>query len=63
MPKGQPPLTQFQLESIARWIKEGAKFDGRAKDAPIGEKASEDTDDSAMPTIAKPAGGETVSFV
>jgi len=63
MPKGQPPLTQFQLETIARWIKEGAKFDGRGKDAPIGEKASEDDEDDAMPTITKPSGGETVSFV
>ena len=63
MPKGQPPLTRFQLETIARWIKEGAKFDGSAKDAPIGEKASEEDDEDAMPEIAKPTGGETVSFV
>ncbi len=63
MPKGQPPLTQFQLESLARWIKEGAKFDGRTKDAPIGEKATGDEGEATMPAITKPTGGETVSFV
>lgn len=64
MPKGQAPLTQFQLEAIARWIREGAKFDGRAKDAPIGEKATEEDEaETKMPAIEKPAGGETVSFV
>jgi mono/diheme cytochrome c family protein len=63
MPKGQEPLTQFQLQSIAKWIQEGAKFDGRGKDAPIGEKASEEEKEEKMPVIAKPTGGETVSFV
>ncbi|MDQ3333079.1 MAG: hypothetical protein M3552_20925, partial [Planctomycetota bacterium] len=62
MPKGQGPLTVFQIQSIARWVQEGAKFDGRSRDATIGEKAEEGKDE-VMPVIAKPTGGETVSFV
>jgi len=60
MPKGREPLTGIQIEAIAKWLREGGKFDGRAKDAPIGEKAE---DESEKPTVAAPAGGETVSFV
>jgi hypothetical protein len=60
MPKGREPLTQFQIESITKWLREGGKFDGRAKDAPIGEKVEEAGE---KPTVATPAGGETVSFV
>ncbi|MGC1273130.1 MAG: c-type cytochrome domain-containing protein [Planctomycetaceae bacterium] len=63
MPKGEKPLTPIQLETVARWMREGAKFDG-ADDAPIGQKAGDDAEMEAEPVvIPKPEGDETVSFV
>jgi hypothetical protein len=61
MPKDKPALSQKEIETIAKWIATGAKFDGKSDDDPIGEAADEEP--AEKPAIAKPSGGETVSFV
>lgn len=61
MPKDKPALPQTEIETIAKWIATGAKFDGKSDDDPISESA--DAEPAEKPTIAKPSGGETVSFV
>ena len=61
MPKDAAPLTANEIRTIATWMREGAKFDGRSNDAPIGEKAGGEEDEPLM--IGKPDGSETVSFV
>lgn len=63
MPKGEDPLAPNEIQTIARWMREGAKFDGKSKDAAIGEKKGEDSEEEAALMIAKPTGNETVSFV
>lgn len=63
MPKGEEALPANDIQLIARWMREGAKFDGSNKAAPIGEKKEEETDGDAPPMIAKPTGSETVSFM
>lgn len=62
MPRGEQPLAANEIETIARWMREGAKFDG-TDDAPIGEKAGEMEEKAEPVTIPKPDGDETVSFV
>ena len=65
MPKDGPPLAPAEIQTIARWVAEGAKFDGKAEDAAIGEmadgaKGGKPAEEPVM--IAKPKGTETVSF-
>ena len=39
MPKNAPALEQNQIELIAKWIQEGARFDGEKETDPIGASA------------------------
>ncbi len=64
MPKGKSALDLASIQTIARWVGEGAKFDGKADAAPIGEMAEEEEEKKPEEKlmIAKPKGTETVSF-
>lgn len=58
MPQNSPALEQAEIQTIARWIAEGARFDGESETAKIGSGKKE-----SMPVeIAKATGKETVSF-
>lgn len=61
MPKGSRPLSSTQIQTIALWIQQGARFDGAAakvaKTTPTPKKKP-----PVKITIARPTGEETVSF-
>lgn len=59
MPKNGAALPPEQIELIARWVSENAKFDGADRDAEIGTKPKEP---EKPIIIARPDGSETVSF-
>jgi len=63
MPKNGNPLPQEEIETIAAWIAQGAKFDGTDQNMTMSELAAS-SDGKKMPEIkvAKPDGTETVSF-
>ncbi|MCH7988855.1 MAG: hypothetical protein IID46_06845, partial [Planctomycetes bacterium] len=56
MPKGEERLPAVEIETIAAWIKQGAKFDGKDRNAIVGQK------EKPQAVIAKATGKETVSF-
>ena len=56
MPKGEQRLPTVEIETIAAWIKQGAKFDGEDRNAIVGQKKK------APAVIVKATGKETVSF-
>lgn len=58
MPRGKDPLSIEQLNTIASWINEGARFDGTSEETPLGELAKP----KPMVEIPQPKGTETVSF-
>lgn len=58
MPRGMERLETEQLEKIALWITQGAKFDGKDKDAEIGSSGTAVT----AVDVPMPTGNETVSF-
>ena len=58
MPRGKDPLSVEQLNTIATWINEGARFDGASDETPLGELAKP----KPKVEIPKPEGTETVSF-
>ena len=60
MPKDAPALAREEIQTIALWMRQGGKFDGKSKDDPIGEAAEDENEEPVM--IAKPSGDETVSF-
>ena len=63
MPKGGEALKEKEIQTIATWINEGAKFDGEDKNA---ELASLDKKPAAPPPrveVVKATGKETVSFM
>ena len=65
MPRGGQPLTNAQIQTIATWINEGAKFDGGDESTPLSRLGGGNTP-TAKPkpaaVVAKATGDETVSF-
>lgn len=61
MPPNGDPLTAEQIQTIALWITQGAKFDGMDETTPLASLAPK-KDDKPV-DIAKATGGEKVSFV
>ena len=65
MPKNGSALKREDIETIATWIRQGARFDGTSMDAPIGSSA---VDGGAAPKpkekipVVMADGSETVSF-
>ncbi len=59
MPKGGAKLPQDQIMIVARWIEQGANFDGTDRDAPIGDSAVEK---KPPVEVVMADGSETVSF-
>jgi mono/diheme cytochrome c family protein len=64
MPKKGQKLTKQEIAAIAKWIDEGAKFDGTDPMVQLTRFASATTTKSQEPklNIAKPSGKETVQF-
>ncbi len=62
MPKGAAKLADADMRTIARWIEQGAKFDGKDMDAPIGDTTMEKPEPPKPVTIVMADGSETVSF-
>ena len=62
MPKGGAKLADADMMTIARWIDQGAKFDGKDPNAPIGDTAMEKPEPPTPVTIVMADGSETVSF-
>lgn len=62
MPRGGAKLPDPQIMIIARWIEQGAAFDGMDRDAPIGESTVEKKAPAAPVTVVMATGSETVSF-
>lgn len=66
MPRDADPLSPDEQKKIAGWVSAGAKFNGNNA-TPLAELVATATprakDDKAPATIARPTGGETVSFV
>ena len=62
MPRGAAKLADADMMTIARWIEQGAKFDGQDMNAPIGDTAMEKPEPPMPVTIVMADGSETVSF-
>jgi len=64
MPKGGRPLSKTQIQTIALWIAQGAKFDGQSAKtaAKTPGPKSKSNNKPVNITIPKPTGEETVSF-
>ena len=69
MPKDAEPLKLPQLDTIALWINQGAQFDGNDKSIALTNLKVQQPAANAAPkkdppalAVARPSGGETVSF-
>lgn len=62
MPKDKPKLPDADMMTIARWIDQGAKFDGKDPNALIGDTTMEKPEPPKPVTIVMADGSETVSF-
>ncbi len=62
MPKGGAKLPDEAIMTVARWIEQGAAFDGTDRDAPIGESTVEKVEPPKPVTVVMADGSETVSF-
>ena len=62
MPKGRPKLADEGIMTVARWIEQGANFDGTDRDAPIGESTEEKKEPPKPVVVVMADGTETVSF-
>lgn len=60
MPKNAPALEQNQIELIAKWIQEGARFDGEKETDPIGASAKAKKNPVK---VVMATGDEKVSFM
>ena len=60
MPRGAGPLQREQINTIAKWVSAGAKFDGDAETTALGQLRRASA--AAKLMIPKPKGTETVSF-
>lgn len=59
MPRGGERLPDTEIQTIARWIEQGATFDGEDRNAPIGDST---VIKKPPVTVVKADGTETVSF-
>lgn len=62
MPKGGAKLSDEDIRTIARWIEQGATFDGTNREAPIGASATQQTAQQNPVSVVFADGSETVSF-
>ncbi len=62
MPKGGAKLADADIMTVARWIEQGASFDGTDRDAPIGESTEEKKEPPEPVNVVMADGTETVSF-
>ncbi|MFG0335391.1 MAG: c-type cytochrome domain-containing protein, partial [Maioricimonas sp. JB049] len=63
MPRGRAPLSREELQTIAAWIAQGARYDADDDDIALGELANRaEMDDDPSIVIPRPKGDETVSF-
>ena len=62
MPKGGARLPQETIMVVARWIEQGAGYDGTDRDAPIGESMEEKPEPPKPVNVVMADGSETVSF-
>ncbi len=62
MPKGGFKVEAAELETLKKWIAQGAKFDGTDRTLPINESAPPAADAKTKAVAKKPTGNETVSF-
>lgn len=62
MPKGGAKLEDAEIMTIARWIEQGAGFDGTDRDAPIGDSTVEKVPPKPPANVVMADGTETVSF-
>lgn len=62
MPRGGTKLADADIMTVARWIEQGANFDGTDRDAPIGDTTMEKPEPPKPVTIVMADGSETVSF-
>ncbi len=62
MPKGGAKLADEDIMTVARWIEQGANYDGTDRDAPIGESTEEKPEPPKPVTVVMADGTETVSF-
>lgn len=62
MPKGGTKLSDENIMIVARWIEQGASFDGTDRDAPIGESTEEKPEPPKPVNVVMADGTETVSF-
>lgn len=60
MPKNAPALEQAEIQLIARWIQEGARFDGEKETDPIGTSAKPK---KPPVKVVMATGDESVSFM
>ena len=60
MPRGSGPLERDEISTVAKWISEGAKFDGDSETTALGQLRKQR--DLSGIVIPKPKGTETVSF-
>lgn len=62
MPKGGAKLTDEIIKTVARWIEQGANYDGIDRDAPIGQSTEEKKEPPKPVNVVMADGTETVSF-
>ena len=64
MPKGGEKLKDTDIMTVARWIEQGANYDGTDRDAPIGDSTVEKKDPvkKDLVKVVMADGSETVSF-
>ena len=62
MPKGAAKLPDTDILTVARWIEQGANFDGTDRDAPIGDSTVEKVEPPKPVKVVMADGTETVSF-
>lgn len=61
MPRNADALPNDDIQTIAKWIDQGAKFDGKSEDTVLADLAAAADNDPTV-VIPKPDGDETVSF-
>jgi hypothetical protein len=62
MPRGQDPLTQEEIQTLADWINAGANYDGEEETIALADLAATMEEDDPSIVIPEPEGDETVSF-
>lgn len=62
MPKNQPALTPAEIDTIGRWIAQGAAYDGTDMSSAIGSTVTNDGTPKEKIKVVMADGSETVSF-